>query len=272
LEAYGDRFIPALFGCEIVYHKNQAPSAVHLANDDFDAMAAMTVPNFDVSPVIQKGFADAKMLQAKYGFCASNINCGSPLNSAVSIFGENYLAALLLEPEIAQHVYKTLVETYFKLYREFTHVIQPDLLPLPQLYADFGNCPAIMVSPGLYEKVILPMDVWYRNHCERINIHHCGIIDPYINLYTQLRPTLIDVGGRSDYEALRRAFPDTPFSLIINTCDAESRNAEELYQFLGDMVDRSKPYDKISHLWVNEISDNTAEESIMALATAHQVI
>lgn len=268
-DAYGNYFMPALFGCEIVYPPDQAPGNLPLAAS-FEDMRRLRIPDFDTAPVIRRAFSEAAILSAHYGSCHGSISTGSPINVAMNVFGETFLMACALEPETAQHVLRVIAETEFKLYREVSAVIAPDEFPLPGMVFGYGNCPAIVFSPGMYREVILPVDKWVRGQVAEFHLHHCGVFDAYIEIYRELAPTSLDIGGGSDYRALRKVFPDTPCSLIVNAPDIEGRTASEVDTLIGGMVEGASPVDKISRLWVAEVSERISDDTIRAVRTANE--
>ena len=146
IEAYGHRFMAALWGCEIRYLPNQAPAAVALP-DAAGRMANPVPPDFDASPVIQRAFAEAKLLGAHYGFCEGGINLGGPLNNAVSVFGEEILYACLAQPDLARQVLKVMAVVLLAVYDRVTCPINHQEVASPRPSGGIGNCPVCMISP-----------------------------------------------------------------------------------------------------------------------------
>ena len=93
-----------------------------------------------------------------------------------------------------------------------------------------------------------------------------------IDVYQELNPTSLDIGGGSNYHAIRRAFPDIPFSLIVNAPDIKGRTSAEVDDLVAGMVEGASPVDKISVLWVAEVSDQIDDETIRAVRTSHERI
>ncbi|MBQ3141203.1 MAG: hypothetical protein IJC25_04495 [Clostridia bacterium] len=260
---YGHRFVPALFGCEIVYLNSQAPSAVPL-RADFDELAELDIPDFSKNDVLKKAFDDAKRMREKYGFVHGWINTGSPLNAAISIFGEDFLACCAAEPAIAQHVLKIMAKTFTRLMYEFSDVVAPPER-IDRRHSSYGNCPAIMFSPKMYKEVILPFDRWYRYAFDTFDLHHCGVFDDFAELYTALAPTSMDVGGGSDYRLLRKYFPDTECSYIINPNHFEGKSTQEIDDLVRGIVTNGGPADKISRLRTYGVGRNATDDNVMDL-------
>lgn len=271
IEAYGHRFMPALLGCEIRYHSDQAPAAVPI-DDAWNKLENFSIESFETSDVMCKQACDAEILRKKYGHCSGMINTGSALNVAVIVFGEEFLVACASEPELATHVLTDINRLILKLYEKVTHRYQPDIYPLPQIDIAYGNCPAIMLSPAMYRRVVLPADLWMRRHAPNFHLHHCGVFDGYIDLYQELKPTTLDISGGSNYALIRKAFPKTPFSLIINAPDVELAKPAQIDELVGRMAHESGPDEWLSYIWVSELGSDADDEVVCALATAHERI
>ena len=265
-DQYGHRFIPKLFGCEMVYLSNQAPACLP-QQKDYDALAALDMPDLNKSDVIKKALEDAKILKSKYGFVNSAINKGSPLNAAVSTFGEDFLACCLCEPEAARHVLMIFAKTMIRLNYEFEDVINPPSR-INRDDSGLGNCPAIMFSPEVYREVILPVDLWLRQQFKGFGIHHCGVFDNYAELYTELRPTSLDIGGGTDYKLLRRFFPNIPCSYSVNAELFEGKDSEEIDRLVQTIVTDGGPKEHITFLHAQSIGSNATDENIVSLRTS----
>lgn len=265
---YGHRFIPALFGCNIKYLPDQAPSADPL-RWDFDEMAQLDMPDLRNNDVMKKALDDAKRMKAKYGFVESWINTGSPLNAAISIFGEDFIASCACEPETAQHVLMVMAKTMIRLLYEFQDYLNPPARVEHEGYG-IGNCPAIMFSPEMYREVILPTDLWLRQQFKHFNIHHCGILDRYAELYTALTPDSLDVGGGSDYKLLREYFPNAQCTYIVNPEYFEGQSRAKIDQTIRTIVTDGGPAGKIDYLHTYGAGRNATDENIMDLYTSIQ--
>ena len=268
INAYSDRFLSVLFGCEPVYQADQSTCVLPLIGD-YEMLKNFDVPDLNNSHVIENAFREADILKAEYGFCSAQIGRSSPLNVAVSTFGELFLAALGEEPQLAQHVLNVIIETYVKLYYNLQNKIEPAVFPTDRFDFGYGNCQAIMISPTMYREVILPVDMEFRKHIDKFDLHHCGVLDRYAEIYKELSPDSLDVGANSDYEFMRKIFPETPTSLIIEAVDIEKHSREDIDKLVSHMVEKAKPCDLITRLWTSDFSPNMTDQNIRDLATAH---
>lgn len=265
-DQYGHRFIPSIFGCTIRYTPNQAPSADPLRRE-FEELAELDMPDLRNNDVFKKALDDAKRMKAKYGFVESWINMGSPLNAAISIFGEDFIASCVCEPETARHVLMVMAKTQIRLIYEFEDYLNPPSRIEHQGFG-IGNCPAIMFSPELYTEVIMPVDLWLRQQFKTFGIHHCGIFDKYAEMYTALTPDSLDVGGGSDYCHMRKYFPEAICSFIVNPEFFEGKTREEIDRLIYGIVTEGGPPEKISFLHTYGAGRNASDDNIMDLYTS----
>ena len=107
---YGDRFMAAFWGCEIIYIPGQAPAAMILPNA-WERMQNLEVPDIETSPTVQKTFERARILKESYGYCGAEVNFGGPLNNAVSVLGSDILLACVADagPEITDETVRNLM-------------------------------------------------------------------------------------------------------------------------------------------------------------------
>jgi len=263
-DQYSHRFMAKLFGCDIIYKENQAPSALSL-NLEIEELAEFPMPNLHKNEILKKAISDADILKRKYGYVSGEINTGSPLNVAVTVFGESFLASCAGEPDIARYILMMIAKTEMRLVYEYSQYIDENY---GIMHMGFGNCPAILLSPALYKEVVLPVDLWIRQQCKYFYLHHCGIFDNYAELYTALSPASLDVGGLSDYRKVRQYFPDTMCSYIINSESIEGKTREDIDAVVYDAVVNGGPADNISGLKTYGMSKNVTDENLTDYRTS----
>jgi hypothetical protein len=118
---------------------------------------------------------------------------------------------------------------------------------------------------------VKPVDKWYRSHCKNFYLHHCGILDKYLDIYTELNPTCLDIGGGSDYKLMRRYFSDNLVSLIVNAEFVEQAKPKEIDTLISNMVHDAEK-DKVTGMYCADVSTNMADDAIKALRTANERI
>lgn len=273
VDAYGHRITSVMFGCKPVYHADQAP-AVMPVPATAESLLALEPLDVADNPVVKKALDDARIYENKYGKgCVTGgfVNA-SPLNGCVSTWGEEFTAAAYENPEAAQHAMRIFREMSDDMYTHLSHAVDPEHFPLPRVRDSdgLGNCPALMFSPELYHNVFVPVDLEQRREVKYFGIHHCGVIDRYLDVYRELSPTSFDIGGNSDYKLLRQKYPDITVSLMINGPIAERMTVGDVDPFIHDMVRDAGPVDKISFIYVTDVAAGVDDGVIRRIATAHE--
>jgi hypothetical protein len=160
-----------------------------------------------------------------------------------------------------------IAKSEIRLIYEYSQYIDESFSISPLNYGH-GNCPAILLSPELYRKVVLPVDMWIRQQCTGFGLHHCGVFDNYAELYTALCPTSIDVGGLSDYRKLRQHFPDTMCSYIINPESIEGQPCEAIDSVINNVITGGGPAEKITALRSYGISKHVTDQNLIDYRTS----
>ena len=275
IDAYGHRITSAVMGCQIEYFPDQAPGVIAMQTTPEELLALKRVELKD-NPVIKKAFEDAAYYERRHGKgCVGGwFILASPLNGCVSTWCEDFIAAAYTNPEAAQNAMRIFLQTTRDMYTEMSHVIDPEHFPLPMPTSGdgLGNCPALMFSPELYKRVFLPIDMEMRRRVDSFNIHHCGVIDKYLEVYSELNPNSLDVGGNSDYKLLRRVMPNVTVSLMINGPIVENMTPDDVDGFIYDMIRDAGPLENISYIYVTDVSAGVRDDVIKRILTAHERI
>jgi hypothetical protein len=262
-----------MFGCKPEYFPDQAPGvrALSITPEKLSALEPVDVKN---NPVTLKALEDKLIYEKKYGSgCVyGGFVVASPLNGCVSTWGEDFIAAAYECPEAAQHAMRIFDRMNRDMYEYISHAVDPVHFPLPRPGENdgLGNCPALMFSPQLYHEVFVPVDLEMRNRVKNFSIHHCGIIDRYLDVYKELNPTGFDVGGNSNYKLLRSKYPDITISLMINGPIVEEMKPSDVDMFIYDMIRDAGPLDKISFIYVTDVAAGVRDDVIKKIQTAHE--
>lgn len=273
IDAYGHRITSVMFGCRPEYFPDQAPGvrALGITPEKLLALEPVDVKN---NPVTIKALGDKLIYEKKYGSgCVSGgFVSASPLNGCVSTWGEDFIAAAYECPEAAQHAMRIFRQLNIDMYEHLSHMIDPVHFPLPnpRRLTYLGNCPALMFSPKMYHEVFAPLDIEMRGDSPDFGIHHCGVINRYLDVYRELNPTSFDIGGNSDYKMLREKYPDIMISLMINGPIVENMMPDDVDTFIYDMIRDAGPLDKISYIYVTDVAAGVRDDVIKQIQTAHE--
>ena len=160
---YGVHFVDRIFGCEVFfqdgqwynrYLKNEVgqPKKPDLESNETWALAKR----------IANAFLDLKITAPLF----ETPVIASPLNIAVNLYGEEILVAMLMEPEAAHHDLQIINEVLTELHRWYrAHIPAQQLQPVcscgrcqPPGHGQICGCTTQLLSPGLYEEFIMPLD------------------------------------------------------------------------------------------------------------------
>ena len=261
------RFMAAVWGCEIRYLPDQSPAAVALPAP-LEQMERLRLPDLETSPVVRRVFQEARTLESHYGFCEAGLDLGAPLNNAVSVFGAEILTTCLTDPDLARRVLLLMAQALLAVELEVTDPLNHQSFPPPRPRGFLGNCPVCMVSPRTYQEVVLPADLWYRQHFQELSLHHCGPMHAYLEVYRALAPNALDVGFTSDRRQVRAAYPDLPLSLMLEASALVKKSETEVDDLVGGMLQDAGPPELITSIWVAEAGPEVADETVHSLMTA----
>ncbi len=265
----GHRFIPAVLGCEILYSVDQAPAAV-TRPIDLDEMSRLQIPDLDESAIVRETLRQARLLADRYGACAGEINVGGPLNVASVMLGDAMFVACGGFPEAAHHVLDLVARTIVRVYDHVSCRVEPAVHQPSHRRLLLGDCPVVMISPEMYRDLVLPHDSWYRQRAEHFVLHHCGVMDRYLDGYKRLGPTPpdeVEVGWGSDVRAARRAFPTSKLALMLNVPDVVAMSPAEIDEVLATLVLGGAPWNLVRSIWVADVGPELSDERVRFLRT-----
>ena len=160
---YGVHFIDRIFGCDVFFQDGQWYNR-YLKNE----VGQLKMPDLENNET----WALAKRIAL--AFLDLNIKAplfetpviASPLNIAVNLYGEEILVAMLMEPEAAHHDLQIISQVLTELHRWYQdHIPAQQLQPVvacgrcqPPGHGQICGCTTQLLSPGLYEEFIMPLD------------------------------------------------------------------------------------------------------------------
>ena len=102
-----------------------------------------------------------------------------------------------------------------------------------------SNCVVNMFSEAHYREFVLPYDRMLSDHWPYFGIHNCGwTVDAYAGAYAEIRELgYLDFGVRSDLRRLRKLFPRTVLTLILNPDDVVGKSHAEMGRLLRGVAD-----------------------------------
>ena len=261
LEICGHRFISALLGCEISYQDDQSPAAHSITINSPKEISAIARPCLKNNYWAQKFHSQADILINHYGFVDATINHGGPLNVASIVLGiESFVFLGDCAPEMRQFLH-LIADLCSECYDQLTLPYSPGTDPGREMF--IGNCPVIMISPTTYRNEVFAADLQIRNNTSKFGLHHCGIMDNYLESYKQLGPCeFVEVGWGSNIDMVQEAFPDTVLDVFINICDVQYMPGTDLREAIDGMFEQLKSTHNIRDVWVADVGPEVSDRTI----------
>ena len=267
LEVCGHRFLPGLFGCEIVFQDDQAPSYHHLPVTSAAEIACIPRPDLKANRWACEFRRQGAILLDKYGFTDASINFGGPLNGATAILGNEGLLYLSESPDIMTRFMTMLANVCVETYDKLTVAFDPTAANGRKLF--IGNCPVMMISPATYANVVLPADLHYRRQVKTFGLHHCGQMDRYLSAYQKLQPIdFIEVGWGSSIAATHKAFPESKLDLMINVYDLQNMSHDAVRELITRIVREVGTLECLGDVWVADIGAEVADDVVLNFVEA----
>ena len=177
-------------------------------------------------------------LQKRYGSAESAMQLEGPTNISVRIRGEEFYMDLMEDEGLARHVLDVVTETISQAYvflgKEFEI---KDLL--------IANCNTTLLSPQLYEEVILEYDLklarisdMITGKANSVRMHHCDVpVDNFIDSYRKIPGiNFIEASYSSNIQRVCSEMPGTGFSAMISPVDMIQKPFTRLEEELGNAV------------------------------------
>jgi hypothetical protein len=267
LEVCGHRFLPGLFGCEIIFQDDQAPSCHHLPVESAAKIAAIPGPDLTMNRWAREFRRQGEILRSRYGSVDAAINFGGPLNGAVTILGNEGLAYLSESPQVMTEFLTKVADVCVEAHDKLTVAFDPQAASGRTLF--IGNCPVMMISPATYGEVVLPADMYYRQRIKHFGLHHCGVMDRYLEAYQKLKPVdFVEVGWGSDVAAVHQAFPESKLDLMINIYDLQNMPRPAVRELMVKMVREVGSLACLRDVWVADIGPEVPDDVVLNFVEA----
>ena len=152
---------------------------------------------------------------------------------------------MLDAPELAKHLFECVCSTMIEAGRRL-HARQKSTGFEPGCFT-VSNCMVNMISPEIYEKLLLPFDCRIADEFKLIGIHNCAWrIDPYLEQYARIpNVSYIDMGLNSDLKKAKSVFPDARRAVMYTPMDVANKNMEQITGDLDRIAEELGPCDLV---------------------------
>jgi hypothetical protein len=223
--------VAALFGQEILYSGVGWPENRRVLLDDA-AADALVVPDFASGPLFADLMRQMEEIEREWGAVDGELNYQGVLNTAFRLRGEEIFTDMAAAPERALHVLEVVARTTMA-FADAVYARQA-LSGVRKDWFVTSNCVVNMISEEHYRRFVMPFDRMLSEHYPHFGIHNCGWkVDAYAGAYAEIRPLgYLDFGIQSDLPTLRRLFPRTVLTVILNPDDVIGRTPVEVRRSL----------------------------------------
>ena len=207
---YGFDLVPVLLGTSVRIKDAWGFYPVLRDLQALKGLAPVDVANHPEGDWIRR---EKERLDSLYGGCSPQVDIGSAANNAFRIIGGALYAELLDSPEAMRGLFQAIIETEASLF-SLLRALWPSTDPVP-----ISNCNVSLMSPPLYEEMVLPYDAQQSRFTvpPRAALHHCDVpADGFLSAYAGL-PGLVSLQAsiESDVAAVKEAVPGCAFSAMV---------------------------------------------------------
>lgn len=158
---FSSRFMDKIYGAEVWY---EAIGQTWVAGGLTTPVGTLEYPDIDDHPAYQaleravRAFAEAEV-RLPYIMPPA---LGSPLNTAVNLYGSRFLEEVYDCPDSAHHDLRILADVQTDLARRIRGMVPPnqliDFTPIIPCFNHFAGCTTQLVSADMYRDVFMPYD------------------------------------------------------------------------------------------------------------------
>jgi len=267
----GGFVMPALFGVEIKFVKNEAPWPIR-SNFSREKILALEVPDIKVTRPMDCLIADMDALEGEFGYVMGDFDTDGILNTALHLRGQQLFVDFFEDPDLVHYLFTILAETYalvanYMKSRTGTCAVATNRSILhadPKIYLH-SNCSVQMISPATYEEFLLPYELYLAERLQPYGIHHCGNnLHIFAEAYSKVPAIFYDVGWGSDVAKCREAFPDAFLNLRLDPVRMLQQIPDEIRRDTEQLLLAADPLDRVGVCCIN-MDYGTPDENVTAM-------
>jgi hypothetical protein len=270
----GGFVLPALFGVHIEFSDNEAPWPIEQSLTDEEIFKLVPPDVKEIWPM-KSLLNDASELIDKFGYVVGDFDLDGFFNTALHIRGHQLFFDLVDKPDLVNHLFHVLVETYISLVKLMRSITKTCSISTnrsivnvnPSIFLH-SNCSVSMISPKLYEMMVFPHELRLAKNTQPFGIHHCGNnMHKFSKAYLQIPSNFFDVGWGSDINKSSETFSDTFINLRLNPVRLLQYNKNEIYQDTVSLLKSSKRIENVGVCCINMDAD-TPDENVRSIFQA----
>jgi len=224
---YGACIVAGIYGVPIIYSSDGWPNCepAYLAEGQLERLEP---PDLASNPVFQNLLTQVDWIARQEGRVEGFINWQGVLNNAQRLCGERLFLDLFDNPGRCKRLFDCVTSTMIDAAKQL-HTHQRITGFNPGFFT-VSNCLVNMVSPGQYERFLLPHDRRIAEAFGCIGIHNCAWnATPLFDAYAQVPYVgYIDMGIESDFTLARKRFPTVRRALMYTPMDLVNKTLMEI--------------------------------------------
>jgi hypothetical protein len=250
-----------IFGLEVDYYANLWPAARHNYLDE-ETIWELSVPDLASVPVMAQILEQMDAIEREFGRIEGYLNWQGVLNNAFRIRGPDIFPDLMMNPELARHLFDVVANTMIAGMRLVYE--RQARTGFVVRHATLSNCVVNMISPELYREHVFPWDQKISESFEFFGIHNCAWnVDPYIEDYARIEKLgYVDMGIMSDMAKAKRLCPNARRAVMYTPMDLVNKPVEALRTDLELIREHLSPCDIV----MADIDSGTPDERIVEFA------
>ena len=270
----GGFVLPALFGIPVRFSNDEAPWPGGQPLSDMEIMA-LRPPDLEHTWPMDHLLRDAAVLQDIYGNVIGDFDLDGLFNTALHLRGQQIFIDLMEKPELMHHLFQVLADTYVSLVNLMRRLTETCSIATnrsiinvnPAIFLH-SNCSVNMISSSLYEKVLLPYELYLAERLQPYGIHHCGDkLHRFVKVYSRIPAIFFDVGWGSDVRKCRQALPDVFLNLRLSPVRMLQCSAAEIYQDATSLLQAAGSPRQVGVCCIN-MDAGTPDENVRAMIAA----
>jgi len=238
--AYGIMAVPLAYGIPAIYAEDHSPEAkpgIFLTQDELLKLKQFSP---EENLFMQELLSQIEILHRNFGIAKGYINYQGILNIATKVYGQDIFYQFYDDPEFVTFFLGHIAETICIMAK----AVQAKQRELGWDSNQFvvSNCTLNMISPDLYEKFILPLDIKISEQFNLFGMHTCNWdVTKYIPCIQKFnKMEYLDLGMVSDMRRVRNCFPDirravfyTPGKLLFLSQEQQKQEITEIFESCG---------------------------------------
>jgi hypothetical protein len=240
----GASVVAAIYGLPIVYAADKWPNVApdYLSIAEIDQLEP---PDLDQNPFFQALLQQVASIARLEGKVVGFLNWQGILNNAQRLRGPEILLDLIDAPQRCQRLFTCIGATMIDGLRRLQALQATS--GVSYRFITISNCLVNLISPGQYQKQILPHDQRLAAAFETIGIHNCAWnATPYLKVYSLIpRIAYLDLGINSDLDQARALYPLTRRAVMYTPMDLSQKSMAEIRRDLLHIANTYGPCDVV---------------------------